>query len=143
MYMDAQNRPSNDQSLAVAAGTTVSTDSIDMLTAHDNPGRAGHLRAVAVLTTAMAGGTSVQAQLIQSATSDLSAPEVLASGPVVAVADAAAGTKLLDAPLPDTDARYLGFQYVTVGVHTAGAVTAGIVAGSDRPATNIPMNTGL
>ena len=141
MYMDAQARPSLAQSLAVAAGTTVSTDSIDLLAAVDNPGRSGTpLRAYAVITTTLTGGTSVQAQFIQSANSNLSSPDVLLSGPVVAEASALAGTVLLDAPLPDVTKRYVGFQYVTVGTTAAGAVTAGVVGQTDRNSTTIPMN---
>lgn len=147
MIMDAQNRPSHNQSVAAAAGTIVSEDSIDLLTSLDSPGRSGHLRAVAVLTTALASGgaATIKAELISSEASNLaSGVTVLDTGPTIAVADAAAGTKLLDVPLPDTDDRYLGFRY-TIGTATttAGTVTAGIVGGTDRPATNIPMNTGL
>jgi len=141
MYMDAQARPSLDQ--AVTTGTQASTDSIDLLSAIDNPGRSGMpLRAIAVVTTAFAGGTSLQVNLIQSANSDLSSPDVLASGAVTAEASLTAGAKLLDVPMPDTTKRYLGFQYVTVGTHTAGKVTAGIVGGTDRNSTVIPMNLG-
>lgn len=141
MYMDAQARPSLAQ--AITTGTQVSTDTIDLLSASDNPGRSGTpLRAVAVVSTTLTGGTSVQAQLISSASSNLSSPTVLASGPVVAEAAAVAGAQLLDVPVPDVAQRYLGFQYVTVGTHGAGAVTAGIVGGSDRNASTIPMNLG-
>lgn len=141
MYMDAQARPSNAQ--AITTGTQVSTDSIDLLSAVDNPGRSGQpLRAVAVVSTTLTGGTSVQAQLISSASSNLSSPTVLASGPVVAEAAAVAGAKLLDVPVPDIAQQYLGFQYVTVGTHGAGAVTAGIVGGTDRNTSTIPMNLG-
>jgi hypothetical protein len=143
MYMDAQARPSNNQSLAAAAGTYASTDSIDLLTAIDNPGRSGvPLRAKAVVTTAGAGGTSVQAQLISSVNSNLSSPTVLASGPVVALANLAAGASLLDVPVPDVGDRYLGFQYVTLGTFTTLGVTAGIVAGTDRNSSVVPMNLG-
>ena len=142
MIMDAQNRPSNAQ--AITTGTQVSTDSIDLLAKVDNPGRSGSgMRAIATVTTTLTGGTSVQAQLISSDVSTLaSGVTVLASGPVVAEAAAVAGKVLLDVPLPDVGDRYLGFQYVTVGTHGAGAVTAGIVAGTDRNATTIPMNLG-
>ena len=141
MIMDAQNRPSNAQ--AITTGTQVSTDSIDLLTASDNPGRSGQpMRAVALVSATLTGGTSVQAQLISSANSNLSSPTVLASGPVVAEAAAVAGKVLLDVPLPDVGERYLGFQYVTVGTHGAGAVTAGIVGGTDRWAGNVPANLG-
>ncbi len=141
MIMDAQNRPSNAQ--AVTTGTQVSTDSIDLLAAIDNPGRSGqNMRAIAVVSTTFTGGTSIQAQLISSASSNLASPTVLASGPVVAEAAAVAGAILLDVPMPDVAQRYLGFQYVTVGTHGAGAATAGIVAGTDRGAQVIPMNLG-
>jgi hypothetical protein len=143
MITDAQNRPSNSQSLAGAAATTVSTDSIDMLTANRNPGRSGQLRAVVHVMTAFTGGTAVYAQLISSANANLSSPTVLATGATVADAAALAGAELLDVPLPDSAQRYLGFQYVTTGTHTTGAVSAHIVGGSDRPASDITMNTGL
>lgn len=142
MLMDAQARPSNAQSV-IGTGTIVSTDTIDLLSAVDNPGRSGMpLRVWAGMTTALVGGTSIQAQLIESANADLSSPNVLASGPVVPTADATAGAKLLDVPIPDTQCRYLGLQYVIVGTSTAGTVTAGIVGGTDRNSTVIPMNLG-
>lgn len=141
MLMDAQARPSNAQALS-GTGTIVSTDQIDLLTASDNPGRSGNLRAVAVMNTALAGATSIQAQLVESANSNMSSPTVLASGPVVALAAAGAGAKLMDVSLPDSNARYLGFQYVIVGTASGGSVTAGLVGGTDRNATVIPMNLG-
>jgi hypothetical protein len=144
--MDAQARPSNGQSVAAAAGTIVSTDSIDLLSASDNPGRSGMpLRAIAVMTTALVGaGASIKAQLISSDNANLSSPTVLADGAVIGVAAAGIGTKLLDVPLPDSTQRYLGFQYVISGATTTGgAVTSGIVGGTDRNSTVIPMNTGL
>lgn len=144
MYTDAQNRPSNSQTLVGAAATTVSTNSIDLLSAQRDIGRSGQpMRVIATLTAALVGGTSVQAQLIQSANSDLSSPDVLASGPVVADATGVAGYKILDVPMPDTTKRYLGLQYVTLGTHSAGTVSAHIVAGTDRRASDITMNTGL
>jgi hypothetical protein len=146
MYMDAQNRPSLNQSLVIGApGTLVSTDSIDMLTGVDNPGRSAMLRAIAVLTVALVGaGSSIRAELIQSDNANLSSPDVLSVGATFAVAAAGAGTKLLDVPLPDTTKRYLGYQYVITGaLTTAGQVTAGLVGGTDRNASVVPMNLGV
>lgn len=147
MLMDAQARPSNGQSVIIGApGTIVSTNSIDLLSAVDNPGRSGMpLRAIAVLSAALVGaGSSIKAQLISSDNANLSSPTVLADGAVIGVAAAGIGTKLLDVPLPDTTQRYLGFQYVISGaLTTAGAVTSGIVGGTDRNSSVIPMNTGL
>ena len=145
MYTDAQNRPSNNQSLVSGTGTVVSTDSIDTLAANRMIGRGHPMRAVAHLSTALAGaGSSVQAQFIESANSDLSSPTVLASGPVVAVADATAGRELIDVPVPDTARRYIGFQYVITGAAvTAGTVSAHLVAGTNRSVNEVAMNTGL
>jgi hypothetical protein len=142
MITDAQNRPSNNQSLAGAAATTASTDSIDLLTANRNIGRGYDMRAIATATVAFTGGTSVQVNLIQSANADLSSPTVIATGTAVADASAVAGRTLLDVPMPTTSARYIGFQYVTLGTHTTGSVSAHIVSNTDRAAGDIVMNTG-
>lgn len=141
MITDAQNRPTGvGQSLAGAAATTVSTDSVDLLTANRNVGRSFAARAIVVATVAFTGGTSVQAQLIQSANSNLSSPDVLASGPVVTDANAIAGAVLLDAPIPGTTKRYLGFQFVTVGTTTTGTVQGDFVSETNNqpyPTMNI------
>jgi hypothetical protein len=144
MITDAQNRPTGvAQSIAMAAGTTVSTDSIDLQTANRNIGRSFAMRMVCVVTTALAGGTSIQVQLIQSANANLTSPDVLASGPVVPLASAVAGAELLDVPIPGTTKRYLGVQFVTVGTFTgAGAVQADVVAETDNQ-PYITSNTGL
>ncbi len=49
----------------------------------------------------------------------------------------------MDIAMPDTAQRYIGFQYLVAGTSTAGNVTAGIVGGTDRNASVIPMNLGL
>jgi hypothetical protein len=142
MITDAQNRPSNQQSLIGTGVTIVSTDSIDLLTANRNVGRSFASRMFAALTTALAGGTSVQAQLIESANANLSSPTVLASGPVITTANGVAGAEILDVPIPGTTKRYLGTQYIIVGAMSAGAVTAVAVSETDNQ-PYITMNTGL
>jgi len=140
---DAQNRPSLAQSLAGAAATTVSTDSIDLLTANRNIGRTGYPpRAQVIVSTVGAGGTNVIAQLITSASSNLSSPTVIATGPTVVTASLAAGAEILDVPIPGTAQRYLGFQYTTTGTYTTLAVTAHILAETDNQ-PYIASNTGL
>lgn len=143
MIIDAQNRPTGvSQSLAGAAATTVSTDSIDLQTANRNIGRSFPLRAQVLVVTAFTGGTNVIAQLITSASSNLSSPTVLATGPTVVDATAVAGYELLDVPVPGTAQRYIGFQFVTTGTHTTGAVTGHLVAETDNQ-PYITSNTGL
>lgn len=142
MYTDAQLRCSNGQSLAGAATTTVSTNVIDLLSANRNLGRGYPMRAIVIVGTAFTGGTSVQCQMIQSANADMSGSSVIATGPVTTDANATAGTKLMDQSLNDNLQRYIGFQYVTVGTHTAGTVGfAGLVDTTDAPNT-LPAVTG-
>ena len=141
---DAQNRPSLAQAITGVAGTTVSTDSIDLLTANRNIGRTGTPpRGQVVVSTALAGGTSIQVQMITSAAVALTSPTVIATGAVIPLASAVAGAVLFDGPIPGTAQRYLGFQYVTLGTFSgAGAVTGHILAET----VNMPYptaNTGL
>lgn len=128
MITDKQTRFSDAQ--AFTTGTQVSTNAYDLGLARD-VGRGNELRVVATIDTTFTGGTSLQVQVIESASSNLSSPTVLASGAVIAEAAALAGTKALDVVLPTTSKRYLGIQVVTVGTHGAGALTAGIVMNSD------------
>jgi len=140
MYTDAQLRPSQAQSLAGAAATTVSTNTIDLLSPSTNIGRGRPRRASAYATTAFVGGTSVKVDLIQSANPDLSSPDILASGSVVTTPTL--GRKLLDVVVPDNTKRYIGFQYTTVGTYTAGAVSSYINADTDQQ-PYLPAQTGF
>jgi hypothetical protein len=139
MITDAQTKFSDAQ--AVTTGTQVSTNDYDMAVARDI-GRGQQLRVYANVVTAFTGGTSLQVNVIESPNSDLSSPTVIYTGAVIAEASLTAGKVLLDVPLPTTTKRYLGLQYVTVGTHTAGAVTGGIVMSTDS-ATYFAANTGF
>lgn len=140
MITDAQTRLSNAQ--AITTGTQVSTNTWDGLATATNPGVGENRRVFAKVSTTLTGGTSVQCQLIQSANANLSSPDVLISGPVVAEAAAVAGAVLLDTIIPPTvTKRYIGVQYVNVGTHGAGAVEAHIVADVSHM-TYPPSNTG-
>lgn len=139
---DAQLRPSQAQSLVGAGATTTSTNVIDLLSPATNLGRGRPRRALSVVTTAFAGGTSVQALLVQSANPDLSSSDTLATGPTVVTASATAGTKLLDVAIPDNTKRYVGYKYVTVGTATAGAVSSYVLADTDQQ-PYLPANTGF
>lgn len=141
MYTDAQLRFSDAQSLAGAAATTVSTNTVDNLAAVNNLGIGWDRRVRATIGTAFTGGTSVQAQLIESASANLSSPTVLASGPVVLTAAAISGAVLFDGAFPNTSKRYLGMQYITVGTTTTGTVNAGGVLDRDAQ-PYLPSTTG-
>lgn len=139
MITDAQTRFSDNQ--AVTTGTQNSTNTLDLLAAATNLGVGVDRRVVAQVTTAFAGGTSLKADYVQSDNADLSSPDVLVAGNVIAEASLVAGAKLLDVVAPSNTKRYVGIRYTTVGTHTAGAVFAGIVADTDHN-TYPPANTG-
>jgi hypothetical protein len=143
MILDKQLACSVNQSLAGAAATVVSTNTIDLLDANNDQGIGEPLRALVNVTTAFAGGTSVQANLIESDNANLSSATVIATGPVVSVAAAILGKRLLDVRVPNTRKRYLGFQFVTVGTHTAATSTvdAHILADVGHP-RYLPSNSG-
>lgn len=140
MITDAQLRFSSAQPIT-SAGTLVSTNSEDLLSANRNLGRGATMRGRVQADVAFVGGTNVQVQYIQSANSNLSSPDVLASGPVVVTANLTAGAVLLDIPLPNNTKRYVGFQYVSTGTFSAGTLSAFIVSDTDfQP--YLPSNTG-
>lgn len=145
MYTDAELRPSQAQSVVGAVGNYVSANTIDLLAAVNNHGRGRPRRAYVVMSTALAGATDIKAQYIQSSNADLSSPDVLIDGAVVAAANAVAGAVLMDAALPDNTKRYVGFRYVTTGATganaTTGAVSAYLVADTDYN-PYLPSNTG-
>lgn len=139
MITDAQTRFSDKQ--AVTTGTQVSTNSYDAGSARDI-GRGADLRVKVTADVAFTGGTSIQVNIIESANADLSSPTVLSTGPTVAEANAIAGATLLDRHMPQSSRRYIGLQFVSVGTHTAGTVTGGIVLDTDSN-TYFPANTGF
>lgn len=117
--------------------STVSTNVIDLLNARDmgvGDATGATPKVLAQIVTTFTGGTSIQA-LFQGAPNASGAPgayTTYASGPVVALADAVVGNRLLemDWPRPNPNApmpRFVRLSYVVVGTMTAGQVTANIV----------------
>lgn len=139
MITDAQTQFSAAQ--AVTTGTQLSTNSYDMGVARDI-GRGRAVRVYANVTTAFAGGTSLQTNIVESVNSDLSSATVIRTGVAIVEASLTAGKVLVDEVLPTTSKRYVGLQYITVGTHTAGNVTAGLVLDTDS-ATYFAANTGF
>ena len=139
MRLDLQNMLCDQQ--AVTTGTQVSTNSLDTLnglsvltdtlgnTPPNDPARSPEVEIFVQVTTTFAGGTSLQVNLIQSASSNLSSPTVLQSTPVLVEATLVAGYNFriaIPAALGISQ-QYLGLQFVTVGTHSAGKISAGIV----------------
>lgn len=139
MYTDAQTQFSAAQ--AITTGTQLSTNSYDLGVARD-VGRGRVIRVYCNATTTFAGGTSLQVNIVEDSASNLGTATVIETGAVTVEANLTAGTRLVDVALPKTTKRYIGLQFVTVGTHTAGAVTAGMVLDSDS-GVYFPANTGF
>lgn len=127
MFIDSQTQFSNDQALT-AAGTIPSTNIYDTKASADiGVGKAPMF--FATVTTALIGGTSVQA-VLQTSTDGVTFTD-LAAGPVVAVADLKAGKKLAAIAVPHGAKRYLRAAYVVVGTFTSGKVHASLTLDVD------------
>jgi hypothetical protein len=75
--------------------------------------------------TAPLGGTSVDMQLITSASSSLSSPTTILDYTAIAIASLPVGTRQINAlPRSASYKQYLGVQAVTVGTMSAGAFIA-------------------
>lgn len=119
---------SNAQADVRAAATYVSANTVDLGVARDiGSGETFFINFS--IDVAFAGGTSVQFQVISSAAANLSSPTVLATTPAIVDATLVAGynVALRVPPVVGNGQRYLGCQYVGVGVHTAGSITARLV----------------
>jgi hypothetical protein len=105
-----------------------STDLIDTLSAKSDVGTGLPLRVRAVVTTAVTGGTSIQAVLADCDTEGGSYLDVLV-GKVVLVAAALAGKVLLDVDVPPGCQRYLKVVFRNNGTNTGGKADAYFYAG--------------
>lgn len=125
-----------------ASGTVVGTDVYDTgLPAGANLNQNRELQILAEVETAFAGGTSINAQFVESDNADLSSPDVLLESGDVALADLSAQARLLQGPVPRTSKRYVGIQYVVTGTMSAGGISAGIVR-DIQTEEFLPQNTG-
>ena len=127
MFMDALGLVANVQPVA-GADTDVSPSSIDLgaATPKGEIGTGEEIGfGVAIDVAAVTGGGETYAlEVIQSASEDLSAPDVLRSRPMLA-ADLAAGSRhFIGVPDPGPTKRYLGLQWVKTGAGAGLTYTA-------------------
>lgn len=137
---DKQLLFSDAQDLAQAAGSYLSTNTVDLgdITAGPlgspirDPGRGAPIQAWAQVTTTFTSGGAgtLQVQLVQADNAALSSNlEVLAETAVLALATLVAGYQFrFGSWPPGTSKRYIGLRYViATATMTAGKVTAGLV----------------
>ena len=144
MLLDKQNLFSDAQ--AATTGTQLSTDKIDLRgitifrtdnlgnTPPDDPGRSPEIDVLVRVTTTFTGGTSLAVNLVADDDPALGSPTILQSSGAIAEASLIAGYnfKLQIPPGIAVADRYLGLQFVTVGAHGAGAITAGIIPRGEK-----------
>lgn len=121
--IDYETRLSNNQALTA---TAISTNVYDLGENLGNLGAGEPVDFLVGVPVGFTGGTSVQATIVVADDAALTTnPIVIFSGPVVAIGDATAGTRLAAGKVPlHEKKRYIGFNYVVVGTPTAGAVDA-------------------
>lgn len=119
--------------ITAASGTQASANVLDLLNARDmGIGDNPSLKLLVQVGTAFAGGTSLAAKL-QGSTDNVTYTDMPVATPTALTLGAlTAGARILDVDLPRPSSgqsmpRYLRMLYTTVGTHSAGTVTSGIV----------------
>ena len=116
------------QTVTGTGTTVVSTNTIDLTQSRDI-GEGEDLYARFQVATAASGGTSVEFQVITSASASLTSPTILGTTGAIPVASVTAGKRFaveLSPQIASLGLRYLGVQYVLVGAVAAGAYVADI-----------------
>ena len=136
MILDERLEFADAVAIPTSAGTAAIGDVIDLeaLGANQVGGQrdVGNGREIfwyVTVDTAGAGGTSMNLQLVSSASSTLSSPTIHAQTGVVLLADLGAGKTLCMISVPlegPTYQRYLGLQGVVAGTFTGGAFSSGL-----------------
>jgi len=127
------------QQQALTSGTAYS-NSYDLGLARDM-GIGTAIRAVVNVSTTFTGGTNETFNLVQSANSDLTSPDILVSSGAILEAALTGGTRVMDVVVPRTTKRYVGWQFVASGTHTGGAVDALFVLNTSS-GDSFPVETG-
>lgn len=127
MILDKQNLFSEDQAVTV---TAVSTNVIDL--GNDDAlvqamNEKGAVDVYAQVTTAFAGGTSIQAVLKSDDSSTFASATTILSTAAIATAGLKAGYIFKFGTLPLINEQYLQLTYTVVGTMSAGNIMAGLV----------------
>jgi hypothetical protein len=147
MILDKQLMFSDQQNLAQAAGSYLSTNTVDLgatgSTFHGSPpddfGKGSPKRLLAEVTTAFTSGGSgtLQVQVVTADDAALTSNlTVQAETPVLALATLVAGYQVPLNIAAGIKQRYLGLRYIIgTATMTAGAVSAGIVIDKQQGGT--------
>ena len=145
MYFDKNLLLSDDQDLT-GATDEVSTNTIDLeKTPPDQIGNGERVIVWIQCNEDFAGGTSINFELIESASADLSTPTVLVETGAIALAALLAGARFpLIVPVSRLALRYLGINYDKTGTFTGtDTVTAGILVDGQTAESDWTAETGF
>ncbi len=121
--------------------TAVSTDSI-LMTGNLGSDRTRNLRFIAQIETPLSGGTGtgITVEIIEATNAALTTGVVsLYTSGSIATATANAAYRVVDVPMPKVSLAYVGARYtMATGAYGAGAITAGMVVGTDTPIVDRP-----
>ena len=129
MILDAFNTFDDANATIRGANTYAAHNVIDLSVARDI-GSGENLFIHINVPVAFAGGTSVKAQLIVSDAENMGTPVVIAETPTIAEASLTLGAEFvfrIPPQLKSLGKRYLSMQYVGVGTHPLGSISARIV----------------
>ena len=127
MITDKLLRVSEDQ--GAITSTVVSTDTIDLVVARDI-GQGTPLYMNFAVTTAFTGSGTVKFEVITSANTNLSSPDVIGSSDAITGTDLTLGKNVvvrINPQIASKGQRFIGARYTIAGTFNAGKVTADIV----------------
>lgn len=130
MILDAQNTFDDANATIRGANTYASQNVIDLGPNARDIGSGENLFVHLNVPVAFAGGTSVKAQLIVSDAENMGSPTVIAETPTILEAALTLGAEFvfrIPPQLKSLGKRYMAMQYVGVGTHTLGSISARIV----------------
>ncbi len=134
MFHDIQNQLMVKQ--AVAAAAVVSADVYDLVKPTTDPSIGRMLAALFVPTVAAAGGATYTLEVIQSAASGMTSPDVIATRVVTAAELALDALVSLPIPQGSISKRYIAFRVTPVGGTTPTVTLSAYLV----PLDEIPVN---
>lgn len=127
MILDYENLFSNDQAITVTAAPTNVIDLGDDDSAVQALNQKGELDVFCQVTTAFAGGTSLQVALQSDDDEAFGSATTIMTSAAIATASLVAGYQFKFGKLPRINERYIRLYYTVVGTMSAGKVVAGLV----------------
>ena len=132
MLLDNENQFSDNQKITAAA---ISTDVVKMASTEHGMTEVAFGDPIPLLIQVVedfAGATALKVEVQTSATEDFASPVTLVTAEETDATKLKAGYKFPIISVPKGNKGYMRLKYTPTGTVTAGAITAGVVAGYDN-----------